>query len=63
METLITEIDAFCAEHGLTEGQFGVAALKDKNFIPDLRAGRDIRLSTAGKVQDFMATYRPKQAA
>lgn len=62
MESLITDIEAFCAEHDLTDGQFGLLALNDKNFLNDLREGRDIRLSTAQRVTDFMATYRSDKA-
>lgn len=60
---LINDIDAFCAAHGLTETQFGLASLNDKNFVPQLRAGRDVRLSTLEKVRQFMLTYRPSSAA
>ena len=63
METLINEIDAFCAKHSLSETQFGTLATNDKNLIPDLRAGRDIRLSTARRISEWMAAYRPAQDA
>ena len=59
---LITDIEAFCAKHNLTDGQFGVAALYDKNFVPDLREGRDLRTSTVERVRSFMAQYRPEAA-
>lgn len=58
---LITEIEAFCTEHELTEGQFGVGALNDKNFVPQLREGRDLRLSTVERVRNWMANYSPTQ--
>jgi hypothetical protein len=60
---LINKIEAFCTEHGLSDGQFGILALNDKNFVPQLREGRDVRLSTLERVQGFMAAYRPEQAA
>jgi hypothetical protein len=58
MPPLISEIDAFLTAHGMTEARFGIDALGDKNFVPQLRAGRDIRLSTDRRVRDFMAAYR-----
>ena len=54
MDTLLSDIEAFCARHDMSETQFGVDALNDKNFIPDLRDGRDLRFSTAERVRTFM---------
>ena len=59
MDNLIDEIDAFCSRHGLSESQFGILSLNDKNLVPQMRAGRDIRLSTVARIKDWMATYRP----
>jgi hypothetical protein len=63
MDTLITEIDTFTALHGINERDFGLQALNDKNFVPQLRAGRDVRVSTVVKVRDFMASFEPQSAA
>lgn len=60
---LITEIEAFCTEHDLTEGQFGLGALNDKNFVIDLRNGRDLRMSTLERVRNWMAEYVREKAA
>ena len=58
MSDILREIESFCAEHKLTDGQFGLMALNDKNFVPQLRDGRDIRLSTGEKVRAFMEEFR-----
>jgi hypothetical protein len=63
MSTLLTDIEAFCEANDLKEGQFGLLALNDKNFVSDLRDGRDLRMSTADKVREFMAEYRPEPKA
>jgi hypothetical protein len=63
MATLLDDIGSFLSDHGLSESQFGVLAVNDKNLIPDLRGGRDIRMSTLDKVQRFMRTYRPEPQA
>lgn len=55
---ILSEIDAFIHATELKERDFGLLALNDKNFIPQLRAGRDVRASTVAKVKDFMASYR-----
>lgn len=63
MDPLLTEIEAFCIAQALSEWQFGELALKDRKFVGQLRAGRDIRRSTIGKVRTFMASYAPAARA
>lgn len=55
---LLTEIDAFCDAHGITEAKFGVIALKDWKFVRQLRDGRRLWPETETKVRKFMVTYR-----
>ncbi len=59
MDEFLNEIDAFRQQHGLSEWQFGEMALNDRHFIRQLRTGRDMRLSTFGKVRAFMESYQP----
>lgn len=47
----------------LTERKFGEEALNDKNLVPQLRAGRELRRDTERKVRLFMAAYRTGVAA
>lgn len=61
MEPLLLEIEAFCKAHSLSETRFGELALSDKPFVSQLRAGRDVRLSTARKIRSFMAAYESSQ--
>lgn len=63
MHSLLSDIETFCNAQGMAESQFGLLALKDKNFVPDLREGRDIRFSTAEKVRQFMVGYRRPESA
>ena len=58
MDTLLSTIEVFCAAHDLSERQFGELALKDKNFVPQLRDKREPRRRTIERVHRFMATYR-----
>lgn len=65
MSTLLEDIEAFIATHGLSESQFGVSAINDKNLVPDLRGERRERPrrlwpETEAAVRRFMATYRPE---
>ena len=64
MSNLLQDIEAFIATHGMSESQFGVMALNDKNLIPQLRGDngkRPRRLwpETEAKVRHEMARYRP----
>lgn len=63
MENLIAQIDAFLAEHGMSDSRFGQLALNDRHFVRQLRGKRDVRLGTVEKVQRFMATYKAEQDA
>lgn len=68
MATLLEDIAAFIATHDLSESQFGVLALGDKNFIPDIRGDkrprpRRIWPETEAKVRRFMVTYLAERAA
>lgn len=63
MTSLLDDIIAFCEARELSEGQFGILALNDKNFVPQLREGRDIRFSTAERVRRFMVTHMPSEKA
>lgn len=68
MSTLIDDIAAFIETQNLSESQFGVLALKDKNFVRDLKGEsrsrpRRVWPETEAQVRRFMATYRPQDAA
>lgn len=57
---IVAEIEAFVAKHEeLSDSLFGDLAVNDRHLVRDLRAGRDLRMSTVGKIRAFMATYRP----
>lgn len=64
MDDLITKIEAFQCQHELSDSQFGILALNDKNLIPQLRGDggkRKRRLwpETEKTVRDFMDGYAP----
>jgi hypothetical protein len=63
METLLTEIEAFCERHSMSKWDFGEKALNDRPFVGQLENKRDIRFSTAQKLRDWMAAYDAKAAA
>jgi len=63
METLIQAIQEFMACHSLSEWQFGELALKDKHFLRQLKAGRDVRVSTVERVNAFMEGFEAKVEA
>lgn len=64
MSNLLEDIQAFCSTHEMSESQFGVMALNDKNLVPQLRGEngkRPRRLwpETEARVRHEMAKYRP----
>ena len=62
MTTLPDDIKAFCQTHGLSISRFGVLALNDKNFVPQLLEGRRVWPDTEARARKFMSTYRPEAA-
>lgn len=59
-ETFIREIDAFLKQSGMSATAFGRAAVKDPNFVSDLRAGRMPNLGLVGRVQGFIQSESRK---
>lgn len=62
MDELLIEIDAFRQQHRLSEWQFGEFAVRDRKLLPQLRAGREPRRKTVGRIRTFMADYRAQAA-
>lgn len=59
----LNEIEAFLERQGLSATAFGRLALKDPNFVGDLRAGRKPNLGVVERVQNFMAAQTEGAAA
>ena len=53
-QTFLTEIEAFLARTKMPPTSFGTQAVKDPNFVRDLRGGRSPSLETADRVRDFI---------
>jgi len=56
-EQFAGEVETFLADTGLDATTFGKRALKDPNFVFELRAGRAPNVTTIDKVRDFTETY------
>lgn len=61
-KSLLDEIETFLALDGveMSETAFGLSAMNDGKFIPELRAGRRLWPDTEKKVRDFIAARTPK---
>jgi hypothetical protein len=60
----ISEIDAFLERSGMTATSFGWNALKDPNFVGDLKnKGRQPTLGVVGRVQQFIRNHDAEAAA
>lgn len=65
-QPILSEIEAFIAEHRMAESTFGRLAAGDWRFIKELRGSarrkpRRLWPETEGRVRDFMKNYRPDQ--
>lgn len=65
LESFLTDVEAFLSERGMEASLFGRNALKDPNFVFDLRKGRCPNLRTIQRVRAFMTAgaTRPACAA
>jgi hypothetical protein len=60
----IAEIDAFLERSGMTASAFGWGALKDPNFVGDLKnKGRQPTLGVVGRVQEFIRSQEEASVA
>ncbi len=56
--TLLTDIEAFLAETGVTPTKFGIVAVNDGHLVANLRRGNSVTLKTADKVRTYMEKER-----
>jgi 2,4-dienoyl-CoA reductase-like NADH-dependent reductase (Old Yellow Enzyme family) len=60
LESFLADVEAFLSERSMEASLFGRKALKDPNFVFELRTGRCPNLRTIQRVRAFMAGYSPK---
>ena len=54
VEALTQRIEAYLKESGLTESDFGRAAINDPNLVRQLREGREPRRRTRERIAAFL---------
>ncbi|HLH92565.1 MAG TPA: hypothetical protein VKX28_29400 [Xanthobacteraceae bacterium] len=59
----LAEIEAFLQRAGMSPSGFGRAALRDPNFVRDLRGGRAPSLRLVDRARAFMAARRDSAQA
>lgn len=62
IQSLLDEIDNFCVRADISPSAFGRAALKDPNFVGDLRAGRSPNLKLIDRVRGYIAAHDTNDA-
>ena len=65
-EILLAQFEAFVRSSGMSERQFGLAAVNDGKFLPRLRSGFGVTLTTVERAEKFIADHArpaPKAAA
>lgn len=63
LKDLLSEIEAFLGETGMTPTAFGEKATNDKALVPRLRDGRDLKATTIDRIRAFMAKERAARKA
>ena len=62
LESFLADVEAFLSARRMEASLFGRNALKDPNFVFDLRKGRCPNLRTIQRVRAFMTAYSSKPA-
>lgn len=58
-DQILADVEAHMQRKGLRPTQFGKQALRDPNFVFDLRKGRSIGINTIERVYEFMRENAP----
>lgn len=53
-EILLSEVEAFLARSGMPPTAFGELLMNDRHLVRRLRSGRDVTLSTADRIRQFI---------
>lgn len=61
MADLLSEIDKFRTEFGISESGFGREFMSDPSFLSRLRVRGECKVSTVERLRDAMLTFREKQ--
>ncbi len=62
-ETVVEDVETFLAKTGLSEWQFGMAAVGDHKFLKRLRSGHGVTLTVIEKAERFMREHSVPPAA
>jgi len=62
-QALLSEIEAFLAESGVTATKFGLAAVNDGHLVGNLRKGASVTLKTADRVRGYIERARSRAPA
>jgi hypothetical protein len=62
-QSLITEIEGFLADAGMSPFRFGLLAVRNGRLVERLRCGRRVWPETESKVRGFIAEHRKRASA
>ena len=61
---LLSEIEAFLVQHGMSRTRFGIETMNDAKILKRLRAGMTCTLKTANRLRSWMEDYeKPKSTS
>jgi hypothetical protein len=58
---LVKEIDIFLERTGMSKSSFGLFLFNDGKFLPQFWRGADIKISSIGKIREFLDNYNYEQ--
>lgn len=58
VDPLLAVVEEFLIAEGMTPTAFGISAMADPTFIPELRRGRECRRATRARAIEFMESHR-----
>lgn len=58
VDALLSEIESFCVESGISESTFSRRAVNDGKFVGRLRGGKGITVATVDRVRAYIARER-----
>lgn len=59
-EQILAKIERFIRLKSIGETTFGLKAVGDRNLVPQLRDGRELRRKTRERIVVFMRDYEPQ---
>lgn len=61
-EVLLGEVESFLETTGMSPSVFGEKLMNDRHLVRRLRAGREVTLTTADRIRDFISDHQTEKS-